>query len=155
MYIGSDHKYRDRDVEPGETWHYRIRAKVPLEEYGPWSSVVSATTRAAPPENLPYMTAGDIGEDSIEIRWQPPKTDGGSKVTGYEIQVSTEGHSDASKFKALTSTSASASAYTHSGLEPDTRYCYRYRAKNSVGWSNWTWGSDRECFSTKAPAPEE
>ena len=155
VYIGSDNSDRDHNVKPGETWYYRIRAKVPLEEYGPWSNVVSATTRAALPENLPYMTAGPIGERSIEIRWKPPTTDGGSKVTGYQIQFSTEGHSDESKFNDLTSPSASARTYTHRGLQPDTEYCYGYRAKNSVGWSEWKSGYHQQCFRTLPQSSEE
>ena len=148
-YVDISTRYKDHDVKPGATWYYRIRATIdPLDYgYGPWSNVVSATARAALPENLPYMTAGPIGERSIEINWKPPKTDGGSRITRYEIQFSTEGHSDGSNFKPLTSPSASG-AYTHRGLEPNTRYCYRYRARNSVGWSQWSWGSDEECFRT-------
>ena len=142
--------YKDHDLNPGDTWYYRVRATIdPLDYgYGPWSNTVSATVRAALPENLPYMTAEAGEEDrSIKISWNPPKTDGGSRITRYEIQVSTEGHSDGSKFKPLTSSSASG-AYIHRNLQPDTRYCYRYRARNSVGWSQWSWGSDEECFRT-------
>ena len=157
-YYGLENKHRDMEVEPGETWHYRVHAAIDHWDYGfgPWSNVISATARAALPEYLPFMTTGDIGERSIEISWQPPDTDGGSPVTGYEIQFSTEGYRDKSKFKALTTPSATASAYTHRNLQPDTRYCYRYRAKNKVGWSNWQDGPlDGQCFRTLPQTIEE
>ena len=147
-YFGDSDAYKDPDLKPGDTWRYRVHAKVQGSEYGSWSNVVSATVSAALPDNLPYMTAENIEARSIKIRWQPPKTDGGSRITRYEIQFSTEGHSDGSKFKPLTSPSASG-AYTHRNLQPDTRYCYRYRVRNSVGWSRWQSGNHNgQCFRT-------
>ena len=154
MYFGTENEYRDYEVNPGETWYYRVRAEVARAEPGPWSTVASATVRAALPSSLPHMTAAAAEEDRIEVRWKPPKYDGGSPVTGYEIQVSTEGYRDLSKYKTVSTPSASARSYSHTGLEPDTEYCYRYRAKNSEGWSEWQEGNfHHQCFHTGPVLP--
>ncbi|MYC31125.1 MAG: fibronectin type III domain-containing protein [Chloroflexi bacterium] len=145
----------DHGVGFGWTMYYRVKARNKAGG-GPWSNVASATTRAAPPYYLPFLKPEDIGEDQIEIGWKPPDNDGGSPVTGYEIQASTGGYSDDSKFSTVARPSASASTYIHRNLKPDTRYCYRYRAKNSVGWSDWQRGTAAgkdHCFHTDAMAP--
>ena len=145
----------DHGVGFGWTMYYRVKARNKAGG-GPWSNVASATTRAAPPYYLPFLKPQAIKEDQIKIGWQPPDNDGGSPVTGYEIQASTGGYRDDSKFATVARPSASASTYTHRNLKPDTQYCYRYRAKNSAGWSDWQRGpsaGEDHCFRTAAVAP--
>ena len=142
---------KDLDVEPGETWYYRVRAST-HDFTGSWSKVASATVRAVAPSDMPYLRSETRAESHIELSWEPPEFDGGSAINGYEIQVSTEGHDEDSNYSTVTRPSASARTYTHRSLQPETEYCYRVRARNSVGWGDWTWGT-RQCFHTEPPAP--
>ena len=144
----------DYEVAHGETWYYRISASNNRnhEGLGEWSDVASATIRAIAPGDMPYLRPGSRDEDHIEISWDPPEFDGGSAINGYEIQVSTEGPHDESSYSTVTRPSASARTYTHRSLQPKTEYCYRVRARNSVGWGEWTSGT-RQCFRSEQTPP--
>ncbi len=82
---------------------------------------------------MPAAEAG--GEDWIAVTWKPPAYNGGAAITGYRIEVSTDGstfaplvpnHEVIVDGKILT-------AYRHTGLSAgDTRH-YRISAINSAG----------------------
>ena len=146
---------QDLDVGYGETWYYRIRDHNNAG-HGPWSNKASATTRAVPPSVLNFLRADAEEESHIEISWMPPDRDGGSDVTGYQIQASTKGHGSGANYSTVATLPASPRTYTHKGLKPETRYCYRYRARNSAGWSDWQWGPGAgkdHCFRTTPALP--
>ena len=156
LFVENDRHYeRDLDVGPGETWYYRIRATNDRNEggYGPWSNAARVTTMVVAPWNLPYMRAEAQDHYHIELSWEPPEFDGGSAINGYEIQVSTEGHRDESKYSTVTRPSASVRTYTHRSLQPDTEYCYRFRARNSAAWSDWQRSAPQPCFRTRGLVP--
>ena len=141
------------DLDFGETRFYRIRAYKDRDEPGDWSNVVKVTMRMVPPSHLPDMTVESKSTNHIELSWQPPESDGGRPVTGYEIQTEEgEQYTWDGDWPTLATLGANARTYTHSGLEPDNEHCYRIRAKNSVGWGNWTIGREM-CFRTKKLSP--
>ncbi len=127
----ADTSYSDTGLDPGTLRYYRIRAvngATPGE--GSWSTVRSATTPPAVP-GAPTLRAEANGQNAIDVIWEPPFDDGGADITSYELHWSADGAENS--YARLTSPSASARSYTHSGLQPgDTRY-YRILARNRAG----------------------
>ena len=131
----TDTSHNDSGLDPGTERHYRIRAvngATPGE--GSWSTVRNAKTPPAVP-GAPTLRAAANGENAIDLAWDPPTDDGGAAISGYELQVSTDGGANYSR---LTGPSASARSYTHSGLQPGDQRYYQLRARNSAGWGEFS-----------------
>ena len=133
----ADKSYNDTPLEPGTERHYRIRAingATPGE--GSWSTVRKAVTPPAVPSAPQTLRAGANGQNAIDLTWDPPANDGGADISGYELQVSTDGTENS--YRRLTSPSASARSYTHSNLQPGDQRYYQLRAQNRAGWSEFS-----------------
>ena len=78
------------------------------------SSAVLVTVGAASAPGSPTgLTATADGETEIDLSWTAPSDDGGADITGYKIEVSTDGSSWSDLVADTGSTSTS---YSHSGL---------------------------------------
>ena len=87
-------------------------------------------TAPGPPTGL---SATARGSDEINLSWTAPDSTGGSDITGYKIESSSDAGSNWSNL--VTDTGNTNTAYQHAGLSPgDTRH-YRVSAINSVGTS--------------------
>ena len=76
------------------------------------------------------LTATANGQTQIDLSWSAPSYDGGAAITGYKIEVSTNG----SSWGDLESDSRStATSYSHTGLTAGTTRHYRVSAINSAG----------------------
>jgi len=126
--------YTDRDLTPATTWFYRVYAEND-EGIGPASNVDDGTTNAAPPGGPQNVRARATGPSSILLAWDAPETHGGARITGYGIQV--QGPNDNSWIDLELNTGTTTTTFTHTGLEPVTRYSYRVRAINRVGEGAW------------------
>ena len=79
------------------------------------------------------LSATARGSDEINLSWTAPDSTGGSGITGYKIESSSDAGSNWSNLVADTGNTNT--AYQHAGLSPgDTRH-YRVSAINSVGTS--------------------
>ena len=79
------------------------------------------------------LSATARGSDEINLSWTAPDSSGGSDITGYKIESSSDAGSNWSNL--VTDTGNTNTAYQHAGLSPgDTRH-YRVSAINSVGTS--------------------
>ncbi len=102
----------------------------------PSESATATPTEAAPVGNLPMkpttleLTAG-IRE--ISATWTAPTDDGGSAITGYELQHRTGGGAWSAPISAGTSTS-----HTIMNLTNDTEYEVQVRAVNAIGTGPWS-----------------
>ena len=95
------------------------------------SAVFQVATRA--PGAPTGLSATARGSDEINLSWTAPDSTGGSDITGYKIESSSDAGSNWSNLVADTSNTNT--AYQHAGLSPgDTRH-YRVSAINSVGTS--------------------
>ena len=83
------------------------------------------------------------GETQIDLIWYAPSVSGGASITGYRIEVSTDGMSWSDLVANTDSTSTS---YSHTGLTAGTTRHYRVSAINSVGT-----GTASIAYSTTTP----
>ena len=114
---------------------------------GSWSTARNATTPPAVPGAPTNVQAVANGENAINLTWEPPTDDGGAAITGYELHVSADNDTTYSR---LTSPSASAGAYTHSGLQPGDGRHYKLLARNRAGLGEF---SDAVFASTLTGVP--
>jgi len=123
--------YSHTGLDPGTTRHYRVSAINSVNTGSP-STAVSATTEPASTVTAPAaptgLTARASGSATISLSWTAPD-DGGATITGYLIEVSTDGGSTFSELVPRHSTTT----YSHTGLDPSTTRHYRVSAINSAG----------------------
>ena len=74
--------------------------------------------------------AGTIGVGQISVTWSAPISNGGSAITDYAVQYSSDSGSNWATFADGVSTAASA---TVTGLSAGTSYTFRVLAKNAIG----------------------
>ena len=76
------------------------------------------------------LNATGVGNTRINLSWNAPASDGGSPITGYKIEVSSNGNSWTTR---VANTGSANRTYSHTGLSTgDTRH-YRVSAINSSG----------------------
>src|SRR5436853_1345780 len=79
------------------------------------------------------LVANTVSSSQINLSWTAPNN-GGSAITGYKIERSTDSGSTWSAI--VSSTGSTATTYSNTGLAPSTTYTYRVSAINSVGTSS-------------------
>ena len=134
--------YAHTGLAAGDTRHYRVSA-INTNGAGTASNVDSATTGTSVPGAPTGLTAMASGTTAINLSWSVPASTGGSAITGYKIEVSSDGGSSWSDLVANTSNTTT--TYAHTGLTAgDTRH-YRvsaitgYKIEVSAnGTSGWT-----------------
>ena len=140
--------YAHRGLESGTRWHYRVSA-INSEGTGEPSNVASATTDIGAPRAPTSLSAVASGESQIRLSWAPPSDDGGARIVGYRIDVSTTG---GSSWTVLSGNTGSIStSYTHSNLPPGSRRSYRVAAINSQGRGAY---SNTASATTRAAVPD-
>ncbi len=125
--------YSDTGLPANVTRHYRVRAVNGQGESLP-SNVASATTGATSsvPDAPTSLQATANGQTQIDLSWTAPQNTGGSAITSYRIQVSTDGTAFTNL---VTSTGNSKTTYNHTGLALSTTRHYRVYAINVNGES--------------------
>ena len=127
----------------GTTYHYRVAA---MNEIG--SSMTSETamaTTTAVPGTPSDLTATAMSQSQIDLSWTASSEDGGSDITGYTFEYSTD---DGSTWSDPAATD-SMSTHSHTGLTAGTTYHYRVAAINEVGSSM----TSEIAMATTAAAP--
>ena len=122
----------DVTLQPATTRHYRVAA-INTAGTGPFSNTARATTEATVPGTPRSLDAEADGTSRIELSWREPTSDGGSRITGYRIEVSEDG---GARWENLVANSHNTrTTHVHTGLEPATRRHYRVSAINRIGVS--------------------
>ena len=154
----SDTRYTDSTVEPETRYVYRVKARNShgLSEQ---SSYADADTPAAPattttPEPTSTVSAQPTGlravpsHDKVELSWNDPNDD---SITGYQILRRNKATDASGVFAViLDDTGSSDTRHTDSIVEPETRYVYRVKARNSHGLSEQSSYADAD--TPAAPA---
>ncbi len=125
--------YSHTGLTAGNTRHYRVSA-INSVGTGAASNVDNATTDSPPAATAPGaptgLTATANGQTQIDLSWIAPSDNGGANITGYKIEVSTNG----SSWSDLVANNGSGSiTYSHTGLMAGNTRHYRVSAINSAG----------------------
>ena len=117
----------------GSTRHYRVAA-INNVGTGAYSDEASATTHDVPdaPMNL---TAAVVSETQIDLSWDAPSEDGGSTITGYDLEYSVDG---SIPWMDLTTSATTIAFSDNTGLTAGTTRHYRVAAINDVGTGEYT-----------------
>src|SRR5439155_332826 len=129
--LGNVNSYTNTGLTPGVTYFYKVAA-INAVGVSPQSNEASATAITVPtaPQNL-QATAGTT---NVTLSWNTPSNNGGSAITGYKIERSTNNGSTWSVL--VSNTGSTGTTYSNTGLSPDTTYLYRVSAINSAGTSS-------------------
>ena len=122
--------YAHTGLAAGDTRHYRVSA-INANGSGTASNVDSATTATTVPGAPTGLTATASGSTQINLSWTAPAITGGSAITGYKIEVSSDGGSSWSD--QVANTNSTATTYAHTGLTAGTTRHYRVSAINTNG----------------------
>src|SRR5207245_1533224 len=125
--------YSDTGLTHTTTYTYRVSA---INSVGTssTSSTAPATTLAVAPSTPTGLTATTVSASQVNLSWTAPSDNGGSAITGYKIERSTDG---GTTWSTIVPNSGSAStAYSDTGLAHGVTYAYKVSAVNSVGTSS-------------------
>ena len=143
----TDTSYSHTGLAGGDTRHYRVSAINAAGTSAPSDAVSTNTDAATAPGKPTGLTATASGSTQIDLTWTAPASDGGSAITGYRIEVSTDGSTWTDRVADTDSTDTS---YSHTGLEADDTRHYRVSAINAAGTSE---PSDAVSTNTAPTAP--
>ncbi|XP_040890311.1 immunoglobulin-like and fibronectin type III domain-containing protein 1 [Toxotes jaculatrix] len=119
-----------RDCLRTDTGEIKIQLKNPFGAVEATSQLI-VLDRPGPPEG-PVETV-ETTSSIIEIKWNPPKDDGGSAVTNYIIERQQAGHSLWTK---LGDVSADRTSFRDRNVTHGKKYNYRIYAENPEGLSD-------------------
>lgn len=94
------------------------------------SSVTPITTPGAP-----TSVTSSNGARQATISWTAPASNGGSAITNYAVQFSTDG---GSTFSTQVLTGSTTASYVYTGLTASTAYIFRVAAITAVGQGSWS-----------------
>ena len=127
--------YSDTGLSPNTSYTYRVYA-ITILVTSPPSNTATATTLTPVTVPQPPTGLGATADSSsqITLNWNAPSNNGGSAITGYEIERSTDSGSTWSVI--ISNTGSTATTYSNTSLAPNTTYTYRVSAINVVGTSS-------------------
>src|SRR5438132_13964029 len=126
--------YADTGLARSTLYTYRVHAIAPALGMSFPSNTASATTFAVAPSLPTGLAATAASSSQINLSWAPPADNGGSAITGYKIERSSNGGSTWSTLVA--NSGSTATTYSDTGLSHSTSYAYRVSSINSVGTSS-------------------
>ena len=94
----------------------------------------------------------DWDSDHFDMKWEAPKNDGGSRITGYDLEA--RPWKDLGWFKAGEVKMAMEHGVVEGGIELGHGYAVRVRARNAAGPGHWSIESDQVVCRYKSLAPK-
>jgi hypothetical protein len=129
------------------TYYTRARAHNAVG-WGPYSTTKTFTTGATVPGAPTGVGNNTVGQTTANVTWTAPASNGGSAITGYQIQKATD--SGFTQNVTTVDDPDDVSPYQLTGLNPATLYYARVRAVNGVGAGAW---STATSFTTLTGTP--
>lgn len=91
------------------------------------------TDPLATPSAALNLQAAATGTNKVDLSWDAPTSNGGTPITGYQIERSADG----SAWQTIVAdTGNTDTTYSNTGLSSNTQYYYRVSALNTVGAGN-------------------
>ena len=122
-------------------YSFRVAARNSSEDWGPYSTAVSVTTRREKP-GRPRSLEAEATHDRVTLDWRAPSS--GGDVTGYRVQRRV----GSGRYAVVAADTGSAvSFYVDEDVQPATQYSYQVRALNHGEEGDW---SSAETVTTAA-----
>jgi titin len=120
-------------LAPGTTYQVRVATKTAVGTSETLSG--SFTTVAGLPLAPQTLAATSIAATTLTLTWELPTSNGGSAITDYKIEVSSNG---GSTWSAIPHTASNSRAFNVTGLAKGTSYRFRVSTITAVGTSSAT-----------------
>uniref|UniRef100_A0A3Q2D280 Immunoglobulin-like and fibronectin type III domain-containing protein 1 n=1 Tax=Cyprinodon variegatus TaxID=28743 RepID=A0A3Q2D280_CYPVA len=126
----SESQLRLTKCQRKDTGEVKIKIK---NEFGTIEAVskLIVLDKPTPPQGPVEIVESAV--NSVEFNWKPPKDDGGCPITNYIIERQQVGRNKWLKLGEIPGTPS----YKDTDVDPGRRYCYRIRAKNAEGISDY------------------
>ncbi|MEZ5114836.1 MAG: fibronectin type III domain-containing protein [Candidatus Nanopelagicales bacterium] len=125
-------------LENGTPYTFQVAA-VSSAGIGGWSEPSEAVTPLGAPKR-PTVVSGFPMDGKVDVTWVSPGDDGGSPVTGYLVDYSTDGGASW-KPAGPTATPGVDTSFVVTELTNNAGYRFRVAAMNSVGQGEWSYPS--------------
>jgi titin len=103
-----------------------------------WSTIKFRTPAPVVPDSPTSLVVSNVTSSGYKLAWSAPNYNGGSAITDFKVEVSSDGGNTWRLAKQSASTSLTLNV---SGAAPGTNYLVRVGAINSVGVSEYLTGS--------------
>ncbi|KPJ16777.1 Twitchin [Papilio machaon] len=133
-YLVKECNYQAYNLEPGHEYEFRVRAKnaAGLSKHSASSAPFRVRARAAPPSAPQSPRVLRVGRNYVDLVWQPPANDGGSRITGYIIE---RRETSSSVWLKCNDYNVQDTSYTALQLHERADYEFRIIAVNAAGKS--------------------
>jgi len=91
----------------------------------------SLRTASSSPTSPRTISSSKITGTSLSLAWLLPSSNGGSAITDYKVEVS----SNCSTYTKINRATSANLGFKVTGLKPGTKYCFRVSAGNALGYS--------------------
>ena len=135
-------------LSAGTSYTFRVLAKNTIGD-GPYSAASAAVSAATTPD-APTTVVATQGVGQMGVTWSAPVNNGGSAITDYVVQYSSDSGSNWTTFADGTSASAST---TVTGLANNTSYIFRIAAVNIAGTGSYSTASTAVTTAAVPGAP--
>jgi hypothetical protein len=128
--------FKVRGLDDATSYQFRVAALNGLGQ-GPWSLPIDATTptvKPAAPSGLVAWVPAPWRSGTMNLTWSAPEDDGGSAITDYVIERSTDGV----EWTAVVDGESTATSSTVDGLTNGSSYSFRVAAINTAGTGEWS-----------------
>uniref|UniRef100_A0A8C3MKA1 Uncharacterized protein n=1 Tax=Geospiza parvula TaxID=87175 RepID=A0A8C3MKA1_GEOPR len=122
--------FKITQLQEGCSYYFRVLA---VNEYGAGlpAEIADPVKVSEPPSPPSKVILVDVTRNSASIKWEKPESDGGSKITGYIVEMQTKG---SVKWSACTQVKTLEATVT--GLSMGEEYSFRVIAVNEKGKSD-------------------
>ena len=128
--------YSNYFLSASTAYTYRVSTINAIGTSAPSSTASATTSPATVPDPPRYLNATVVSPSQINLSWWKPVNSGGSAITGYQIERSTDGGTTWNTIVANTGSAGYINYYSNIGLLPSTTYTYQVSAINAIGTSS-------------------